>query len=420
VSSRLVPAFSLAIFGILTAQGGELRAGVARGRIPVAAGCALAGFERRATGVRDPLEARALVLRSGDTSAAVVACDLHSFSSKRVAEEARRRMGIGLVVLACSGSYSAPGLTARWPGYDAWAREADDAILAVISQAARSTFRARLGVTSILSDIGYNWRSIDEEGKVTMLWRNPEHRLTGPLASSAAVWRIDDESGAMRAIVFHAACRASSLNRENLEVSADYPGAAARRVEAELGGHVVSLFLQGASGNVVPYGGGGAGDRLGRDVAEAARSITPPGDVDGSLQVFREALTFRERWGSHKSVSTEIASVVINRRAALAAIPGAPFVEHQIALADRSLIPGTLLVGHAFTENSAWLGILPTIRGAAQGGYGASGGDTRLEPGAGEAMVDAALIHIYRALGKLDEIPRGDLVRETPPEGRRR
>jgi hypothetical protein len=100
-------------------------------------------------------------------------------------------------------------------------------------------------------------------------------------------------------------------------------------------------------------------------------------------------------------------------------MPGAPFVEHQIALADRSLIPGTLLVGHAFTENTQWLGILPTIRGAAEGGFGASGGDTFVEVGAGEAMVDLALVDVYRALGKLDDLPRGDLVRETPPEGKK-
>jgi len=43
-----------------------------------------------------------------------------------------------------------------------------------------------------------------------------------------------------------------------------------------------------------------------------------------------------------------------------------------------------------------------------------------LEVGAGESLLDALLVNIYRALGKLDDLPRGDLVREMPPEGRPR
>src|SRR5262249_17012652 len=117
-----------------------------------------------------------------------------------------------------------------------------------------------------------------------------------------------------------------------------------------------------------------------------------------------------------RELASETATVVINRSFALTTMPGAPFVEHQIALRDRSQIPGALLVGHAFTENAEWIGILPTIRGAAEGGFGGSGGDTFAEVGAGEAMVDLALVDIYHALGKLDDLPRGDLVRETPPE----
>ncbi len=64
-------------------------------------------------------------------------------------------------------------------------------------------------------------------------------------------------------------------------------------------------------------------------------------------------------------------------------------------------------------------GALPTIRTAAEGGFGASSA-TRLEVGAGEVLIDAALINIYRAQGKVDDLPRGSLVREMPPEGRPR
>ena len=402
------------------AQAADLLAGVAKVTIPASAGCELAGSKRRAVGVHDPLQARALVLRTATASLALVACDLHSFPSKRIASEARSRLGIGLVVLACSGSHAAPGIASRWPGSEVWTSEVENAILDAIAKANSSLFPARLGSAAVPVNLGYNWRLIDEYGKVTMLWRNPERRPTGPLVNSAAVWRIDDTAGVMRAVMFHAGCRASVRGSESLEISADYPGAAARRVESELGGGVVSLFLQGASGNVVPYEDEQAGDALGRKVAAAARAIAAQAELEPSLQVYRDPMTLHARWGSRRSVAAETATVVINRKLALATMPGAPFVEHQIALRDRSLVPGTVLVGHAFTGNSEWLGIVPTIRGAAEGGYGASGGDTLVEAGAGEAMVDTALANIYRALGKLDTLPRGDLVRDTPPEGKKR
>lgn len=353
---------------------------------------------------RNSLQARALVLRSPSASLALVACDVHSFSSKRVASEvanaARRRFGIELVLVASSGSQPAPESASS-------TTDAENAILDAIGKASNSMFSAKLGSTAVPIDLGYNWRMVDEYGKVTMLWRNPDRRPTGPLVKSAAVWRIDDEAGVMHAVVFHAG------------IPADFPGIAASRIESELGSGVVSLFLQGASGNVAPYADPNAGDALGRQVAAAARAISTQAQSATTLQIYRHPMQFHERWGKRRPVNTETATVVINRTFALAAVPGAPFVEHQIALSDRSLIPGTLLVGHAFTENSEWLGILPTIRGAAEGGYGAAGG-TRVEVGAGEAMVDAALADIYRALGKLDDLPRGELVRETPPEGKRR
>ena len=119
-------------------------------------------------------------------------------------------------------------------------------------------------------------------------------------------------------------------------------------------------------------------------------------------------------------MTVETATVILNRRFALAAIPGQPFVEHQIGVADRSPLSDTILASFIQTDSRRRMGgVLPTVRAAAQGGYGA-GYATRLEVGAGEAMVDAALVNIYRSIGKLDDLPRGSLVREMPPEGRPR
>lgn len=425
-------AAALIMLSLATVPGqcSELRAGVGRAAIPAPTQCNLAGFaplKRRSTGVHDPLQATALVLRTATTSMALVACDLHSFQSKRVAAEAKRRWQIDLVALACSGSHSSPDGTGGWSGYEEWSRQAEESILRSIELANQSMFAARLGSSAVPIDIGYNWRAVDEEGRVSMLWRNPTRLPSGPLANQTSVWRIDDQTGALRAVIFHLGCRASAVGRRNLEVSADYPGIATASVETELGGGVVSLFLQGASGDVVPYSNEGTfrdardiGETFGKSVARAVRSIATAPQPESSLDVFRDVHTFRERWDRKRPVAVETATIVLNRKLAFTTMPGAPFVEHQIALADRSPIAGTLLVGHTLTGNGEWGGILPTIRAAAEGGYGASGGETTLEVGAGEAMVNAALVNLYRAIGKLDDLPRGDLVRDTPPEGKKR
>lgn len=369
----------------IAVSGAELRAGVARVEL------------RPAVAGRDSLQARIVLLRSANECVALVACDLYRFQSKRVSEEARRALDIGTVLFAGSGTRAAPDVEGS--GFE-------DAILRGLKQAAATMFAARVGAGAGTAELAYNWRMVDPQGAVMMLWRNPERKPTGPLWSTIPVWRIEDEPGALRAILYGAA-------------SPDDPSRASRRVEAILGERTVALFLPGASGNLAPLANE-TSEQLAQEVARVSRTITPQPEPNPSLAVLRTTLSFRERWGSNQQpVPVEVATVVVNRNFALAALPGAPFVEHQIALADRSPAGHTLLAAHTQTGHGEWAGVLPTIRAAAEGGYGASYA-TRLEVGAGEALLDALLVNIYRALGKLDDLPRGDLVRDIPPERRRR
>lgn len=405
-------------------QGGELRAGVARVDLPISPGVRLAGFPggRVASGTHDPLQARILLLRTAAESVAIVACDLYSFQSRRITEEARRAWNVGTVLFAASGSHSAPGAEDG----QGWLPGVENAILDGLKQAASTMFAARLGAGSGAADLAYNLRLVDEQGAVSMLSRNLERKPTGPLWTAVPVWRIETDTGDLRALLFSAACRASILGKSNRQLSADYPGVASRRIESTLGGRTVALFLQGASGNLAPFANESSfdqmeqmGEQLAQEVVRVSRTIAPQAELRPSLKVYRTSFSFRQRWGGREPVPVETATVVVNGNYALAAFPGAPFVEHQIGLADRSPAGYTLLAAHTQTGNGQWAGILPTIRAAAEGGYGASFA-TRLEVGAGEALLDAALVNIYRALGKLDDLPRGALVIEMPPEGRPR
>jgi neutral ceramidase len=407
-------------------RGNELRAGTAKVNLPIREGVQLAGFrdDRVASGTHDPLQARILLLRTATESMAIVACDLYSFTSRRVSEEARRAFNVGTVLFAASGTHSAPGVDSRLG--QAWLSGVEDAILDGLRQAASAMFAARLGAGAGTADLAYNLRLVDEQGAVKTLWHNLEHKPTGPLWPTVPVWRIETDTGDLRALLYGVACRASILGKDNRELSAEYPGFASRRIESILGGRTMAIFLQGASGNLAPSANESSfermeqiGEQVAQEVVRVSRTIAPQAELKPSLEVYRTNFSFRERWGSRQPLLIESATVVINRNYALAAFPGAPFVEHQIGLADRSPAGHTLLTAHTQTGNGEWAGILPTLRAAAEGGYGASYA-TRLEVGAGEAMLDAALVNIYRALGKLDDLPRGTLVIEMPPEGRPR
>src|SRR4029450_13058005 len=140
---------------------------------------------------------------------------------------------------------------------------------------------------------------VDPAGVMTMLWRNPQRTATGPLFTGVPVWRIDTEDGELRALLFGPSPRASVTGRENTLLSGDYPGHAARRVEAILGGRVMALFLQGASGNLVPLAGESSlenaqrtGEELAAEVGRGARGIQPVVEPNASLSVSRAGFEF--------------------------------------------------------------------------------------------------------------------------------
>ena len=97
----------------------------------------------------------------------------------------------------------------------------------------------------------------------------------------------------------------------------------------------------------------------------------------------------------------QVNTVVLGDQLAIATFPGEFFVEHQMRLRASSMVPNTLFFGYCNGE----LGYFPTIRAAAEGGYGGKEA-TIVEVGAGERLVDRALIRLHHQIGKLHTVPR--------------
>ncbi|MBP6822042.1 MAG: hypothetical protein KA368_10895, partial [Acidobacteria bacterium] len=76
----------------------------------------------------------------------------------------------------------------------------------------------------------------------------------------------------------------------------------------------------------------------------------------------------------------------------------------QIALRDKSEVTNTFLFGYTFSAGGEWIGYVPTIRAASEGGYGANS-STNIEVGAGEAMVDHHVVNLFTLMGKLKKSP---------------
>jgi hypothetical protein len=253
----------------------QLRAGVAITEVTPGIGVSLGGYPhhpRYNEGVHDPLYAACVLLDDGSTKLAVVNMDVITYSKKHVRavrEEASRKTSIPAanILISCSHSHSAPRASANMtmdamegrhePDAD-FVRNLNEKLVAVIVEASRNPFPARVGVEK-----GYCGREQGVGGN-----RRDPMGLADP-----EVWTIgvQDLQGAWRAILVKYSLHPTFLHSDNLLVSADYPGYI-RKHMAQVKSGAVFLFSLGCCGNQSPRY-----FRSGKTFAEAERVGTAIG-----------------------------------------------------------------------------------------------------------------------------------------------
>src|SRR5208337_1810255 len=99
---------------------------------------------------------------------------------------------------------------------------------------------------------------------------------------------------------------------DNLRYSADFPGVMNRVVEGELGGQAMSIFIQGAPGDINPYDAvpplaqdaagrrDWTGERLGQEAARVAKEIHTRAVNAPSIEFAESTITVRLRWDVDK------------------------------------------------------------------------------------------------------------------------
>jgi hypothetical protein len=384
------------------------RAGLARVDITPPVGHEMGGYSARklpAGGTHDPLYATVLVIESGAESLAIVTCDLRSFVSTRVGELARERFGVARTIISVSHTHSGP-LT--WELRSPWYAHAEDKMVDAIGQAKRAMFPAQLSVSTARVYLGFNRRKVTN-GSAEMWWRNAEKAPSHPLDPTVSVLAVKDAAGAVRGVVVNYACHPSLLGPDNLQYSADYPGAMKRYVESQLRG-AMCLFVQGGAGDINPYrdkdpAGFEAveetGAALGRTVvAGLARGRA----VSGALKMTSEITDVKNRWNPAEKIPVGWTAGAFGNSLCLLALPGEPFVEHQLAFREKAECTDSMLFGYSYSVGGVWAGYLPTIQAAVEGGYGADY-NTTVEVGAGELLIDRGVVAILKMRGLLKDLP---------------
>ncbi|MBI4386766.1 MAG: neutral/alkaline non-lysosomal ceramidase N-terminal domain-containing protein [Elusimicrobia bacterium] len=262
----------------------------------------LAGYGaagRRARGIHDPLYARALVVSDGRKSVALVGVD--SIGLFREDVLAIRRAigwdeGSGYVFIAATHDHSAPdtlGLWGRFPGVSGvdrrYRRRMLDSIAHLVKDLTESLQEAELEAAGGPIDPAGLSRDardpvvIDPELQTArFLRRDPAAGRARAVLHSRSPWRHNGARGRARVIatLVRWSCHSEVLGRDNLLVTADYPGELCREIEGRTGG--ACLFLNGAIGGLLTpdvdeLGAGAKGfeeaKRIGQAVARRALAM---------------------------------------------------------------------------------------------------------------------------------------------------
>lgn len=374
-------------------------------------------------GTLDPLFADALVIEAGRRKIAIVGLDLGRSPSenslRNIRERIREEAGIEHSLIAASHSHHTPVLElsdeegkgkGRFDAALRYYRRLEDEIVVAILEANSGLEPARVAAGYAMLD-GFN--------------RNRHSKLEPkPVDRELAVLRFDDLSGRPLAVVVNFAAHPTMIPASTLSFSADYVGSLKRTLERET--RAAAIFLQGAAGDMATSRGAYKdheqyGEALGRRALELARGLTGREVDRPDLQVREERFRYSSRIDFTNpllraayakaffpelipnyvdeyadGVRPRLTVALLNREYAFVGASGEFFSAHAIRLRERARVGRLFFAGYC----NGYHQYFPTIEAVAEGGYGADSSVSPAAVGAGEEMMNTALLWLYRMLGK--------------------
>jgi hypothetical protein len=216
-----------------------LRVGAAKVDVTPAPG----ELPKNSRGVLDRLYARAIVLESGASTAALVTVDAGGVPDpiwQTVTRQIESELGIPAanVLLTATHTHSAGGQ--RGENY---ARQ----IVESVRVAKQKLTPARVGYGTGASHINVNRQIVDP--RTRRWWEGPNRE--GPSDKTVAVLRFESVSGEPIAVYYNYAVHAVLAGQLD-QVSADIPGAASNYLEDSFDGRIVAVWSTGAAGDQNP------------------------------------------------------------------------------------------------------------------------------------------------------------------------
>lgn len=411
----------------LAAEDAVFKAGFAKRDVTPRASMPMWGYGDRhdamSTGTRDPLYAKALVIDVGDEKLAIVGLDLGRSpmpaSVERIKQAVREASGVTHIMMSGSHTHHGPVLElvdepdkgrGKFDYATQYPDELETGIVEAINEAASNVKDARIGWGSKHIDMNRNRHSKIE----------PQ-----PRDAELSVVRLDTKRGKPIAVLVNFAAHPTNLPIMDLRWSAEYPGAMMNAVEEAM--DTDCLFMQGASGDLSCKKTGETntldlfGRALAAQVIAIAESIETEKPETPSIQgqydtfIYDTRLDFDSAFiqGMFKQAffpelanaftgllkgnrfEAYLTTVLVNGELALVGGSGEFFCDHANRLKARSRAAKTLFFGYCNGHNMYF----PTIEAAAEGGYGADATVSWVALGAGEEMINRALINLYRMQG---------------------
>ena len=411
----------------------SFQAGFAEVDITPPPGLPMWGFGARhalpATGTIDPLAARAVVIHAGDSKVAIAGLDLGRGPTSAMMNEIRlavkEEAGIDHVLVSGTHTHHGPVIELRakkgygqdsFPEAVRYNQSLPAKIIQAIVDADRAARPARMGIGT--------------RDDLTLNRNRHSKRQPKAIDSRLTVIRFDDDSEKPIAAIVSFAAHPVLSETMDLRWSADYPGYLVRKVQAELGGGCV--FMQGASGDMgtrPPEGHNSVqayGELLATKVLELAPTIETSVPESPSVCGLVDQFRFRSRVDFtdlriqlaysaaffpalirsaidefSEGIPAELNSIVLNGNVAMVGGSGEFFCSHAVRLRQRAHVDHTLFFGYC-NGHSLYF---PTIEAVSEGGYGADETVSPVEVGAGEQMMNRALINIYSLTGRIKTQP---------------
>jgi hypothetical protein len=303
-----------------------------------------------------------------------------------------------------------------WPTpQSSYVRSLEQKLADLIIEANRALQPAKLGLASKEVPLNRNRHS-----------KRPDKSVDRELL----VLRVEGLDGKPIAHAVNFAAHPTMTVEKDMRFSADYPGVMAGVVEGQTS--VPCLFLQGAAGDLSPnnvnfdWKPKPFGEALAREVLGMIKGIHCEESSKPILQTYEADFRFKPRVNLGNPFVKEafaraffkdlvdfydqeykdgcrphLSVALLNGSTGFVGVSGEFFCRHSLDLKRRARLDHLFFLGYC----NDYQQYFPTIENASEGGYGAEPGVSTAEVGAGEQMMNAALIQLYRMRGKYQDMP---------------